>query len=152
MTTTEIHLLGRFAVRRAGSVVADGAWVRRSASTLVKLLALAPDRRLHRERVLDALWPDLPPEHAGRRLHTATHYARRALGDRGAVAVRGGVLALLPDAAVDVDVSRFRDLARTALRSGSAADVDAALAAYGGLLLPDDEYEAWTTADRDSLR
>jgi DNA-binding SARP family transcriptional activator len=151
MTTTEIRLLGRFAVHRAGRDIGDGAWVRRSASGLVKILALAPDRRLHRERVLDALWPDLLPEDAGPRLHTATHYARRALGDRGAVAVRGGVLALLPDDEVDVDVHRFDDRARTALRNGSAADVDAALAAYGGPLLPDDAYDPWTAADRDHL-
>jgi DNA-binding SARP family transcriptional activator len=152
MTTTEIRLMGRFAVRRAGQEIGDQAWVRRSSSGLVTLLALAPGRRRHRERVLDALWPDLHPEQAGPRLHTATHYARRALGDRGAVAVRRGVLVLLPDDDVDVDVDRFRDLARLALRSGSAADVDTALAAYAGPLLPDDEYEPWTAADREDLR
>ena len=152
MTSTEIRLLGRFAVRRAGRDIGDDAWVRRSASGLVKLLALAPERRLHRDRVLDALWPDLPPEQAGQRLHTATHYARRALGDSRAVAVRGGVLGLFPEDDVDVDVQRFRDRARIALRNGFAADVDDALVAYGGPLLPDDEYEAWTAEDREDVR
>ncbi|HEU5441188.1 MAG TPA: hypothetical protein VFU88_18020 [Ktedonobacterales bacterium] len=34
----------------------DDAWRRRRARTLVKLLALAPRRRQHREQVVDALW------------------------------------------------------------------------------------------------
>jgi exopolysaccharide biosynthesis polyprenyl glycosylphosphotransferase len=35
----------------------------------VKLLALAEGRRMHREQVMDELWPDLPVEVAGPRLH-----------------------------------------------------------------------------------
>ena len=36
-----------------------------SSAGLVKLLALAPNRRLHREQVLDALWPDVLVDDAG---------------------------------------------------------------------------------------
>ena len=34
-----------------------GAWSRRHAAALVKLLALSPGGRLHRDRVVDTLWP-----------------------------------------------------------------------------------------------
>lgn len=64
-----------------GAVIPDAAWARRSASGLVELLTPAPGRCLHREQVLDVRWPDSSPEQARPRLHTAAHYARRALGD-----------------------------------------------------------------------
>jgi DNA-binding SARP family transcriptional activator len=124
--------------------------LRRSASALVKLLALAPRRSLHRERVLDALWPDLSPEDASPRLHTAAHYARRTIGDRSAVVLRGDTVSLLPDAAVEVDVERFLRLAR-AVAVGPADEVDTALATYGGPLLPDDLFESWKSVDRDRV-
>ena len=75
-----ITLLGGFRVSVGGVAVADDAWGRRSAAGLVKLLALAPDRRLHREQVIDALWPEVGVADAGPRLHKAAHFARRSLG------------------------------------------------------------------------
>ena len=77
----ELVLLGGFAVRVDGVVVDPSHWRRRPAANLVKLLALAPDRRLHREQVVDALWPDAALSDAAPRLHKAAHFARRALGD-----------------------------------------------------------------------
>ena len=51
----EIHvtLLGRFAVTVGGVPVAEAGWKRRHAAAVVKVLALAPGRRLHREQVID---------------------------------------------------------------------------------------------------
>ena len=43
---------------------------------LVKLLALAPGYRLHREQVMDALWPDLAPEAAAGNLRKAVHFRK----------------------------------------------------------------------------
>jgi DNA-binding SARP family transcriptional activator len=152
MVEARIDLLGRFDVSVDGRVVPAGAWVRRSASALVKVLSLAPGRSLHREQVLDCLWPGLAPEAARPRLHTATHYARRALGHRSAVVLHGDVLSLLPDAEVEVDVALFRRLAQVALRSRTATDVDAAIAVHTGELLPEDLFEPWTESERDSVR
>ena len=55
----EIHvtLLGRFAVTVGGVPVAEAGWKRRHAAAVVKVLALAPGRRLHREQVIDLVWP-----------------------------------------------------------------------------------------------
>src|SRR5438045_2592121 len=53
-----VCLLGGFSVVTEDGVVEERAWRLRKAKALVKLLALAPERRLHRERLADLLWPD----------------------------------------------------------------------------------------------
>ena len=62
----------------------------------VKILALSPRGRLHRDRVLDRLWPDATVDVALPRLHKAAHFARRALGDPAAVVLKDEVVALFP--------------------------------------------------------
>jgi DNA-binding SARP family transcriptional activator len=49
--TVSVRLLGGFEVAVDGVPVPAEAWSRRHAASLVKLLALSPGRRLHRERV-----------------------------------------------------------------------------------------------------
>ena len=83
-----IHLLGAFAVAVDGELVPESAWRLRKAKTLVKLLALAPGHRLHREQVMAVLWPDRAPEAAANNLHQVLHVARRQLdGGAGGTAV-----------------------------------------------------------------
>ena len=67
MDQLRIELLGGFRVSVGDRAVADVAWHRRKPAALVKLLALAPGHRLHREEIMDALWPELDPEAAGLR-------------------------------------------------------------------------------------
>jgi two-component SAPR family response regulator len=54
-----IGLLGGFRVSVGARTIEKDAWRLRKAASLVKLLALAPGHRLHRERVMDTLWPEL---------------------------------------------------------------------------------------------
>ena len=151
--TIELRLLGGFEAIVDGTTVAPEQWTRRQAASLVKVLALAPGRRLHREQVIEALWPGASVEAAGPRLHKAAHYARRALGDDGStVLLRNDMVSLLPDADVRVDVDVFRDAARRAFEDGAAEAADRVLSEYGERLLPDDVYEPWATEARDSLR
>ena len=154
----DIAMLGTFSVAVARAPVAADAWSRRGAASLVKLLALAEGRTLHREQVIDALWPTVPVDAALPRLHKAAHYARRALGDPAdrlgeapSVVLRNDHVILLPDADVHVDAVEFRRRAEKALAAASAADAEAALAAYGGGLLPEDLYEPWTAEWRETL-
>lgn len=149
MTTVAIHLLGGFRVEIDGIPVAAEAWRHRRGAELLKLLALADGNRLHREQVMDALWPDLAPDAAAANLRKAIHFARRALGSEGAVAVDAGMVALWPAADVSVDAAAFEKAAH------EAADREAASAAailYGGELLPEDRYADWTESARERLR
>ena len=152
VVSIRIQLLGGFGVVVDDVAVPADRWSRRQVATFIKLLALAPGRRLHREQVIDALWPGIPVREAGPRLHKVAHYARRALSDDGAVLLRHESVALLPDREVEIDADVFRALARVAQRSLDEADVAAAVAAYAGPLLPDDPYEEWATTPREELR
>ena len=123
--TIEIRLLGMFEVRRGGEPVPASAWSRRHAAALVKLLAMSPGRRLHREQVIDALWPDLGVDEAAPRLHKAAHFARKAAGD-DSIVLRGESVALFPDQSVAVDVALFEAAADQALRAGDKPLLQAA--------------------------
>ncbi|HLS41532.1 MAG TPA: BTAD domain-containing putative transcriptional regulator [Ornithinicoccus sp.] len=148
----EIDLLGGFAVRVGGQPVPDGAWARRHPAALVKLLALSPGHRLHREQVIDLLWPEVPVPDAAPRLHKAAHYARSALGLADGVVLRGEQVQLLPGAEVVVDADRFEQAAQAALADGSVAAAERALGCYRGDLLPAEPYDAWVGSARDRLR
>jgi predicted ATPase len=141
-----VGLLGGFDASTNGAAVPDGAWRLRKARELVKLLALARGHRLHREQAMDALWPELDPAAAANNLNQAVHVARRALGAETIEAKEG---LLLFHAEVDVDV--FETAAATALRSRSAPALRAALALYGGELLPENRYDDFAGARRDEL-
>ena len=149
----EIHvtLLGRFAVTVGGVPVAEAGWKRRHAAAVVKVLALAPGRRLHREQVIDLVWPGDTIAATVPKLHKAAHFARRAIGVPDSVVLRGDQVVLCPGGNVIVDAVRFGELARRALTAGDAAAAREALALYGGELLPADRYEEWAETRREQL-
>src|SRR5690349_10728336 len=149
----EIHvtLLGRFAMTVGGIPVAEAGWKRRHAAAVVKVLALAPGRRLHREQVIDLVWPADTIAEAVPKLHKAAYYARRAIGVPDSVVLRGDQVVLYPGGSVTVDAVQFEDLARRALAAGDAVAAREALALYGGELLPADRYEEWAETRREQL-
>ena len=148
-----VRMLGAFEVSRDGVAVPDSAWTRRQAASLVKVLAVSEGRRRHREQVADALWPGLPMEVAGPRLHKAAHYARRALRDTpNCLVLRSELVALLPGDDVHIDAVEFRDLGERAIAAGSAEGAAVALDEWHGQFLPDDVFDDWTKDTRESLR
>src|SRR5215210_3551040 len=64
-----IWLLGGFRVSVGSRTIEASGWRLRKAANLVKLLALAPGHRPHRERVMAALWPELDEKSAANNLH-----------------------------------------------------------------------------------
>ena len=149
-TSVQITLLGGFAVSVDGTLTRSGGWSRRAAAALVKILALAPGHALHREQILDRLWPHEAPAQSAPRLHKAAHYARRAAGRTDGIVLRGDVVSLFPDSDVVVDALRFEQLAQAAVAGDDVVLARRALAWYGGELLPADRYEEWA-ADRRQL-
>src|SRR5689334_9260164 len=146
-----IRALGGFEVRRGDDVVLGTTWRRRKAQSLIKLLALQPGRRMHREQVLESLWPDLSPEAAANNLsqnihHVRAELARRAPGHQLITATRSSVAIL---EGVSIDIQDFRRLAE--LAHAQPRDINGycrALTAYRGDVLPGDLYEPWTDRAR----
>ena len=147
----DIHLLGRFVVCVDGRPVPDEAWSRRDAASLVKVLALAEGRELHREQVIDRLWPDLTVEEAAPRLHKAAHFARRAFGRPDAIVLRQERVSLLPGEAVRVDLPDFESAAKAALADGSAAAAESVIERYDAEPLPADVYAEWAQDPRERV-
>jgi DNA-binding SARP family transcriptional activator len=137
-----IWLLGGFRAAVDGTPVAEEAWRRNKAKALVKLLALARGKRLHREQLMDVLWPDLAPVAAAANLRKAVYFARQALAPEH-LALRSEMLRL-EAAHLWVDVDAFE-------LAAEAGDLRAAVELYGGDLLPEDRFEPWTEERRDQL-
>jgi predicted ATPase/DNA-binding SARP family transcriptional activator len=138
-----IRLLGGFSVEVDGAMVAERAWRLRKARTLVKIVALAPGHRAHRDVVAELLWPEREPAAAANNLHQALYAARRALGDPAGLTLFDDVLTLTSEAWVDVDAFEAA--------ADGGGDPEIALALYRGELLPEDRFEEWTAGRRAAL-
>ncbi len=148
----DISLMGGFAVSADGHPVPDRAWRHRRAAELVKILALGSAHRIHREQVMDALWPELAPDAAAANLRKAVHFARRALGSEDSIATATEMVELNPGGGVTVDTARFETAARSALGSVDPVAATEAAALYTGELLPEDRYSIWADEPRERLR
>src|ERR687886_2468842 len=118
-----IRLLGGFSVSvGAKRTIEENDWQLKKAAGLVKLLALAPRHQLHREQVMDLLWPQLNLSKAANNLRYTLHNARRALepispNTSHYLQLRGEQLLLYPQGEVWVDVEAFEEAAGQARRS-----------------------------------
>lgn len=154
-----IQLLGGFHVRVGGKFVEDAQWPRRQAKQLVKLLALSGKRQLHRQQLIDTIYPDLNAESGAANLHKIIHLARHALEPSLKAGAKSHFILtheqqvqLRAPGEVWVDVEEFEQLASAATRSGAVADYERALELYGGDLLTEDPYAEWCAQKREQLR
>ena len=157
-----IHLFGPFRLVIDGVPVDEVRWGRRKSKTLIKLLALQPlrqsSRQMHREELIEVLWPGQDSEQGLNNFHKVLHAARRALepglsaGSSSRFLQMRDQLLMLQSDEIAVDVSEFEALAEVALKTGARDRIEAALAIYRGELLPEDLYEDWTAVRREQLR
>ncbi len=154
-----IWLLGGFRVSVGSRSIREEEWRLKKAGSLLKLLALAPGHRLHREQAMELLWPGLGPEAALNNLHYALHVARRTLEPAAPantasryLLLRRDLLTLCPEGPLWMDVEAFKGAAATARRSREPAAYRAAVELYVGNLLPEELYEPWAEERREELR
>ena len=140
-----LFLLGRFAVEVEGRAVPASAWRKRRPIEVLTALAVAPGRLLHREELIDRLWPDKDLEAGANNLHRALHDLRRITGTELATLDRG--VARLAES-VWVDVEAFEQAAASTGKDALAQAVEL----YQGILLPDDPYSDALAARREGLR
>jgi DNA-binding SARP family transcriptional activator len=71
-----ITLLGGFRVWISSHLIPYEAWNPRKVQTLVKLLALASHHCLHREQLMELLWPEAEIDTARNNLRQTLHVAQ----------------------------------------------------------------------------
>lgn len=158
-TSLEVHLLGPFRVLVDGEVLEERRWPRRKAKLLVKLLALQPHHRFHREQLMELLWPEQDPESSAKSIHWTIYLARQAL-EQGLrsdpnphlILAHGGQIILQAPGGLHVDAEIFEHRAIEALKGEEPSAYEAALALYEGDLLVEDPYEDWIATHRERLR
>ena len=122
-----VWLLGGFRVSVGSRTIDEDRWQRRKAAALVELLALAPRHRMHREHLMDLLWPRLGAQAAANNLHRNLYVARRTLEPDPLISsrcltLRGEQLVLCPERDLWVDVDAFEQAAEAARYSWEPAE------------------------------
>ncbi|MFI9273712.1 BTAD domain-containing putative transcriptional regulator [Kitasatospora sp. NPDC052896] len=153
---TELRCLGGFRLVLRGHEV-DCSSARPKTRSLLRLLALHGGRAVHREVLLDALWPDLPSDAGVRNLQVTVSRLRVLLGP-GLLVRTGASYGLALDGELVSDVREFEhaaDAARGYARATGeerAAGLRAARRWYGGDLLPEEGPAEWVVEERARLR
>ena len=150
-------MLGSFRVFVGSRTVEESGWRLKKAAGPLKLLALAPDHRLHRDQVMEALWSGHGGRMGSNSFRQALYIARRTLDPDAAVAsrlldYREGHITLCPYHPLRFDVEAFEEAASTARKEKEPAAYRAAIDLYAGDLLPADRYEEWAEELRSELR
>ena len=162
-----VYLLGQFRVeRKEGSEwrsVTNRTWQRRRARALLGCLLSQTGRRMGREQVMEALWPELDIETAANRLNGAVHELRQILEpaiERPAssklLRLERDILILADSSEIWVDAEAFETLLN---RANATQDqeileqlLEDAWSLYEGDYLLEELYSEWAAARRESLR
>jgi len=160
--TLQVFTLGGFGVVAAGRSIDIAKWKRKQAVTLLKYLVTQLDRPVHRERLLDCLWPGVDQRRGCGRLKVTMYYLRRELRSNGmsdeVVKTVGNSYLLRRDAVwVDVDVferlvTEGRALQDQAQWSDALDRYVEAQRLYRGDYLEDDTFADWCAEERERLR
>jgi DNA-binding SARP family transcriptional activator/predicted negative regulator of RcsB-dependent stress response len=162
-----IYLLGQFRIERKEGdewqTIANRTWQRRRARALLGCLLSQNGRRMGREQVMEALWPDQDIEIAANRLNGAVHELRQILEPEIArpaaskmLRLERDILILADPLQIWVDAETFEGLLNKANATKDAAQteqiLEQAAALYEGDYLLEELYSEWPSARRESLR
>ncbi|MGH3625703.1 MAG: tetratricopeptide repeat protein, partial [Sciscionella sp.] len=164
--SVSIRTLGSFQVSRGGIPIPTAAWPSRKARDLLKIL-IARRRPVHREQLMELLWPEASPAKSSNRLSVLLTMVRGILQPdqpdqpdqtQGGPLVADNAAVWLDLTRVSIDVETFLALAPRALHAHSHDDPDpipsleAALATHTGDFLEDDPYPEWAAPLGEEVR
>ncbi|GCE23470.1 DUF6788 family protein [Dictyobacter kobayashii] len=168
-----IYTLGQFRLERRDprdpldwQTVTDASWQHQRVRALLGCLVSVGGRKLGREQITEALWPDLDIETAGSRLDRAVYSLRQVFEpgrNRPATSplllTEREVLTLADSSQIWVDADVFEQLLARAHEIRDGEDLGAkekllkeAASLYGGEFLPEDRRNEWTRGRRESLQ
>jgi DNA-binding SARP family transcriptional activator len=159
-----VRVLGGFTLQIDGRGPALLAMKPRARAVL-HLLALHAGHPVHRDVIVEALWPDREPQGAVRAMHVSLSTIRRQLealdGQRASALLgrQGDAYVLAAGSDVWIDVAHFERTRIAGDHAARAGDVvraidcyRAALATYRGELLPEAGTAEWILTRREELR
>jgi DNA-binding SARP family transcriptional activator len=160
-----VFALGSLRIVRNGEPVPSAAWVRLKSRTLFAYLLCARPRGVHKEVLIDLLWPSAEPTRGAHALQVAMSDLRATLTGRAArprsrsyVVRMGELYSLDVGEAGWVDAEAFEASCAAGRRAEAAGDREAvahllaAEALYGGDFLSEERYAEWAVARRERLR
>jgi len=156
-----IFALGHFSLAVAGSGLDVDSWRRKQAATLLKILISHVGRPVHRERLIEWLWPDTDPVRGWERLKVTVSFLRSKLraGDFECEAIETvGKSYLLRREAVWLDSNIFVTLVSEGWDRLGEGDTQEALAHFEeardlcrGDYFEDEPYADWCAEERERL-
>ncbi len=157
----QIFALGRFGLAAGGRSLAVKAWERKQAVTLLKYLVANLGRPIHREALMEFIWPEIDEDRGWRRLKVTVHSLRHQLRSAGIVediVETAGKTYALRRELVWVDSETFERCVGegAALQSQQRWDkalhrYEEAQRLYRGDYMEEDIYADWCTAERGRL-
>lgn len=157
----QIFLFGHFGVSVGGSGLAVEHWQRKQALTLLKYLTHNAGQAVHRERVIELLWPDSDEAQGRERLKVILYFLRHQLRDAGLaddlIETRGATYVLNRDM-VWIDCEAFEKLyqqgedhTRAGRQNEAIQCFEAAQRLYRSDYLEEDLYAEWCAEERERL-
>ena len=161
-----IETLGGFRLSRDEVEIPLSAWKREKALHLFQFLVTnhAYATRMHKEQIIDMLWPELKRQEGDQHFKVALHALHKVLEPRRKrrapphFVQRHELTYGLNLAAVEIDT----DLFEASLQAGNQclphnpaaaiAHYQQAVALYKGDYLPERRYEDWSSAERERLQ
>ncbi len=161
----EIRMLGSFMVSKGKLRIEESEWRNKKALSALKYLAAHHARGpLHRDVIMELLWPEMEPEKASKNLNVALSTIRKTLdpnadwGDSRYLVSSGDSLLLELGEGGWIDIELFEKKTREAREAHQAGDQHDFLrlsleaeALYGGEFLSRDPYEDWCIPIREAL-
>jgi DNA-binding SARP family transcriptional activator len=156
-----VFTLGRFSLALAGHGLDVGSWRRKQSAVVLKCLVSQLGRPVHRERLIEWLWPNSDPERSWQRLKVAISFLRGVLRKGGAPSnciETIGQSYLLRSDAVWIDSEEFCTLVaagRKMLDDGNWSEAqkrfEEAESLYRGDYFEDEPYAEWCAQERERL-
>jgi DNA-binding SARP family transcriptional activator/GAF domain-containing protein len=162
----DIRCFGKFEISRDGRTIPAERFARRRSLTLLKILLTRFGKEVHREELIELLWPDEVPQAASTMLNVVVHYLRQALeshwpGEQPPAFVRRSgeyyyFDSKSPHRLDSQDFLSAIDLGARLKATGRSVEAiesyKRAIALYRGDFLEEERYSDWCSMTREYLR
>jgi predicted ATPase/DNA-binding SARP family transcriptional activator len=160
--TIRARLLGPSEIAIGNRLLTNRDWSGRKARSLLLLLLCTRGHQLHREQVLDLLWPEFGADAGSNALYKALHGLRRTMEpdlrtgrSSRYVQTRDDMIGLSDTASIWVDVEQFAQIlarAEIAPADERRRHLRNAVEIYRGDFIAEEMYADWPVARREALR